>query len=166
MDPLMIGLRLAHFIAGAAWVGGAVYFNLLLVPALRSLDDETSGAVTRRARAAMGPVFGILAIVTIASGGAMIALLRADDPASLTAGWWTSMAIGIVTALLTLAIAFGPEMRALRAVDRLRASIAAAGSARTGPELRRLGGRAATFGRLATASALISLATMAFARFV
>jgi hypothetical protein len=28
MDPLMIGLRLVHFIADVAWVGGAVVLQL------------------------------------------------------------------------------------------------------------------------------------------
>jgi hypothetical protein len=68
----------------------------------------------------MGPVFGALAILTIPSGGAMIAVLRETD---VSAGWWTATVTGIATTVLTLPSPFGPEMSALRAVDRLRASI-------------------------------------------
>lgn len=163
MDLPMIVLRLIHFTAGAAWVGGAVYFNLLLVPALRSMDGRTAHDVTTRVRRLMGPVFGALAALTIGSGGAMIALLQTAD---LSTGWWTSMVIGIATSVLTLAIAFGPEMRALRAVDRLRASEGDSGSERDGSTLQGAAERAVLFGRVATAFALVSLATMAVARFV
>ena len=163
----MIVLRLLHLIFGVIWIGAGFYYNFVLVPSLQRMDARTHRAVNKAVTQIMGPLLGISAIITIASGGVMLVQLRHEPGHDLLAsGWGLAMIVGTVTSILGLVLVLAVEVPTGRKVDRLAASEGREPSEEESRELRQLTDRVVRVGRLATALLFIALASMAIARFV
>jgi uncharacterized membrane protein len=99
-DWLLLGLRLAHALAAAVWLGGGVYFLLILRPALRQRGDEAR-TLLADAQRAFGEWSQVATLTMIATGAVLTfdrlssgrggltyaALLAAKIVAALAAFW-------------------------------------------------------------------------------
>jgi uncharacterized membrane protein len=127
----LIALRLAHVVAGVAWVGGAFVMILLVTRTARRRGDEGELFMTSlltEGKAAR--YFELAALTTVVAG----ALLYWRASSGLQLGWITSpsgigFTIGAVAAVVSLAwggMLVGPAGK--RAAD-IQASVAATGQA-------------------------------------
>lgn len=164
----MIILRLLHFIFATIWVGGGFYYNFILLPRLRKMDDGAQRSVIQAVTQTMAPLLGISALITIISGGVMMVQLRTQHGANfLTTGWGISMMVGLITSILAVVLVFAVEVPTGNKVNRLAASIEGrAPSQEESQELLRLSKQVSFIGRVGTALLFIALASMAVARFV
>ncbi len=163
----MIVLRLLHLIFGVIWVGAGFYYNFVLLPSLQRMDARTHRSVNKAVTQIMGPLLGISAMITIASGGVMLVQLRHEPGHDLLAsGWGLAMIVGTITSILGLVLVLAVEVPAGRKVDRLAASEEREPSEQERRELRQLTDRVVRVGRLATVLLFIALASMAIARYV
>jgi uncharacterized membrane protein len=164
----VIILRLLHLIFGTIWVGGAFYYNFILLPKLRQVDGRTQRSVIKAVTQTMAPLLGISALITILSGGVMIAQLRSEHGTNfLNTGWGISMMVGLFTSILTVVLVFAVEAPTGNQVNKLGASIEGrAPSPAESQELQRLSNRVVFIGRLGTALLFIALVSMAVARFI
>jgi uncharacterized membrane protein len=164
----VILLRLLHLIFGTIWVGGGFYYNFILLPKLRQMDSHTQRSVIRAVTQTMAPLLGISALITILSGGVMIALLRTEHGTNfLTTGWGISMMVGLSTSILAVVLVFTVEVPAGNKVYKLASSIEGrAPSSEESRELQRLSSQVVIIGRVGTALLFLALASMAVARFV
>ena len=164
----MIILRLLHFIFATIWVGGGFYYNFILLPKLRQMDDHTQRSVIRAVTQTMAPLLGISALITILSGGVMMAQLRFEHGTNfLTTGWGISMLAGLITSILAVVLVFTVELPTGNKVDKLATSVEGrAPSSEESRELRRLSDRVIFIGRVGAALLLIALTSMALARFI
>jgi uncharacterized membrane protein len=99
-DWLLLALRLTHALAAAVWLGGGVYFLLILRPALRERGDEARSLVGDAQRA-FGEWAQVATLTMIATGAVLTfdrlssgrggltyaALLAAKIVAALAAFW-------------------------------------------------------------------------------
>jgi uncharacterized membrane protein len=69
-DWLLLGLRLAHALAAAAWLGGGVYFLLVLRPAFRERGDEAR-SLRGDAQRAFGEWAQVATLTMIATGAVL-----------------------------------------------------------------------------------------------
>jgi uncharacterized membrane protein len=107
----VIILRLLHFIFATIWVGGGFYYNFILLPNLRQMDGRTQRSVITVVTQTMAPLLGISALITIVSGGVMLALLRTEHGTNfLTTGWGISMMVGLITSILAMVLVFAVEV--------------------------------------------------------
>ena len=129
----VIALRLAHVVAGVAWVGGAFVMILLVTRTARRRGDDGEAFMTSLltdGKAAR--YFELAAFTTVAAG----ALLYWRASAGLQLGWITSpsgigFTIGAIAAVVSLAwgaTLVGPSGK--RAAQ-IQADVAAAGGATT-----------------------------------
>ena len=164
----MLALRLLHFVFGTIWVGGGFYFNFILLPKLRQMDAGTQRAVIKAVAQIMAPSLGISALITIVSGGVMMARLRTDHGVNfLATGWGVSMMVGLITSILAVVLVFAVEVPTGRKVDKMAAPFEGrVPSQHEGLELNRLSSRVSFVGRVGTVLLFIALASMAVARFV
>ena len=127
----LIALRLAHVIAGVAWVGGAFLMILLVSRTARRRGDEGELFLTSLlTEGKAAHYFELAAVTTVVAGG----LLYWRASSGLQLGWITSASgigftIGAVAAVVSLAwggMLVGPAGK--RAAD-IQVNIAAAGRA-------------------------------------
>jgi len=107
----MLWLRLVHIVAGAFWVGAAVFMAAIVVPAARAAGAEGGNFLERlmqqpRTRAALGGAM----VLTVLSGLAMYGRLSGG----FQRGWVTSpqgLALGAGAIATILAAAIGGARR-------------------------------------------------------
>ena len=163
----MLVLHLLHLIFGTIWLGAGFYYNFVLLSSLRRMDAGTHRAVNTAVTRVMGPLLGVSALITVASGAVMLARLRPEHGCDLLAsGWGRAMRVGVVTTIVALVVVFAVELPAERKLDRLAAAGGGEPGGRESAEVRRLADRAVFLGRLATALLFVALASMAVARYV
>jgi hypothetical protein len=170
MDLGLIALRLAHVVAGAAWVGGAFAMILLVSKTARLRGAEgdvfmstllTEGKATR--------YFEIAAVTTVVAG----ALLYWRASNGFQVSWITSpsgiaFTIGGVAALVSLVwggLVVGPAGKRAAAIE---ADVAAAGGVPSHAQRTELDGIRSRLGKFAVADLTllgIAVVTMATARY-
>lgn len=170
MDLGLIALRLAHVVAGAAWVGGAFVMILLVsrTAKLRGADGDvfmstllTEGKASR--------YFEVAALTTVVAGS----LLYWRASGGLQLGWVTSptgiaFTIGAVAAVASLlwgGLLVGPAGKRAAAIE---AEVTAAGGIATNAQRSELDAIKRRLNRFAVADlALLGIAvvTMATARY-
>jgi uncharacterized membrane protein len=170
MDLGLIGLRLAHIVAGAAWVGGAFVMILLVTRTARMRGADGDLCVTTlltEGKAAR--YFEIAAITTVLAGGLLY--FRASGGFQLA--WITSpsgigFTIGATAAIVSLAwggLVVGPAGKRAAAIQ---ADVLAAGGAATPTqtsELDAIRKKLTTFGIADLALLGTAVVTMATARY-
>ena len=68
MDPLLVVLRLVHVVAGALWVGFALFMSFFLGPALAQVGPEGGKVMAALQRRGIMTVLPLLAILTMIAG--------------------------------------------------------------------------------------------------
>ena len=164
----MIILRLLHFIFGTIWVGGGFYYNFMLLPKLRQTDARTQRSIIRAVTQTMAALLGVSALITIVSGGVMMAQLRTEHGTNFrTTGWGISMLVGLITSILAVVLVFTVEVPTGNKADKLAASFdGRVPSQEESQEMRQFSNRVILIGRVGTALLFIALASIAVARFV
>ena len=170
MDLGLIALRLAHVVAGAAWVGGAFVMILLVTRTARMRGADGDAFVTTlltEGKAAR--YFEIAAITTVLAGGLLY--FRASGGFQLA--WITSpsgigFTIGALAAIVSLVwggLVVGPAGKRAAAIQ---ADVAAAGGAASpvqASELDAIRKKLTTFGIADLALLGTAVITMATARY-
>ncbi|MFA4966561.1 MAG: hypothetical protein WC709_13150 [Thermoleophilia bacterium] len=164
---MTIGVALIHLAFATIWLGTDLYFHFVVAPQLRTLDASLLGSVTASLHRVTSPLLAASAVLTIVSGLAMMVQLHPDHPGAFsTTRWGTALLVGAVASILVVVIAVAVDLPAGKKLARLAGSVqgreATAGET---AELRRHSERSILAGRVATVLLLVSLATMAVARY-
>jgi hypothetical protein len=171
MDVSLIALRLAHVVAGAAWVGGAFVMILLVsrTARLRGADgDVFMSTLLTEGKAAR--YFEIAAVTTVVAG----ALLYWRASGGLQVAWVASptglaFTIGAAAAIVSLVwggLMVGPAGKRAAAIE---AEIKAAGGVASSTQQAELDGIKARLDRFAVADLVLlatAVVTMATARYL
>ena len=101
-DALLLIIRWVHAIAAVAWVGGGIFYWLVLRPALRG--DDVPPAVGRFAGAEFGGMV-VLAMWTLVVTGAVLAFTRLAEPtASVPYGAVLAVKVGLAGWMFLLTV--------------------------------------------------------------
>jgi uncharacterized membrane protein len=170
MDWYVIILRLIHIAAGIFWVGAAFVFFLFIQPSVRELGPEGQQFMGHLGtRKKLPGIILISAILTVLAG--ILLYIRVSD--GFSADWIGSgpgigFTIGGVAALVTVILGLIITKPAADRMGALGQQIAAAG----GPpkpeqlaEMQRLQGRLLSIGWVSMVLLVISVVTMATARY-
>jgi hypothetical protein len=171
MDLGLIALRLAHVVAGAAWVGGAFVMILLVTRTarLRGADgDVFMSTLLTEGKAAR--YFELAALTTVVAGS----LLYWRASGGLQLGWITSptgigFTVGALAAIVSLAwggTMVGPAGKRAAAIE---AEVKAAGGPPTPAQRDELDAIKSTLNRFAMADLVllgVAVVTMATARYL
>lgn len=170
MEFLLILLRLIHVAGGALWAGAAIAYLFFFEPTAAALGPAAPKFMQHLVDKRRYPVFmNVASMLTIVAGLGLLWLVSGGlNVAWLTSGPGLGFTIGSVAALVAFGIGFfGIRPRAQR-LGQLGAAMAAAGGPPTpeqGAELQRLGAEMHTYERWDVAFLMISLVTMATARY-
>lgn len=129
-DYFLLAIRWLHAIAAVAWVGGGIFYWLVLRPALRS-DNPPSG-VARVAAAEFGQLVG-LAMGVLAVTGAVLAVQRLTEDTS-TVTYFSVLALKIALAAWMFFLVISSRKGRTEADDgrgRLRVAVNALGHVNT-----------------------------------
>jgi hypothetical protein len=171
MDFSLIALRLAHVVAGAAWVGGAFVMILLVsrTARLRGADgDVFISTLLTEGKAAR--YFEVAAVTTViagallywrASGGLQIAWISSPTGLAFTIG-----ATAAIVSLVWGGLMVGPAGKRAAAIE---AEVKAAGGIASSTQQAELDGIKARLNRFAVADLVLlgtAVVTMATARYL
>ncbi|MBI4312129.1 MAG: hypothetical protein HY681_10160 [Chloroflexi bacterium] len=168
MDLLIALLRIAHILSGVVMVGNTIFVALVLGPRLRLVAPPVRGQVMGALGPVMTPLQGIMAMVVIASGLALVLALRSSVLGQLwTTGWGWAITAGFVA---TVAGTIAGSFFMSKTMAQLQAAGAAIqGRPPTGEEAGRMQAlqkRAGLLTNVILAMSVIAVVTMAVARYV
>jgi uncharacterized membrane protein len=165
----VVWLRLLHIVAGAVWVGAAVYIALFVLPAARAAGAE-GGRFLDSLMRRTGPALGVAMLLTVVTGFAMYGRLSAGfNRAWVTSRPGLALAAGAAAALLAVIIGVGVNGRAGRKSGALRKTLASQGGAppaALAAELATLQSRMELGARVTAALLVLAAAAMATARYL
>jgi hypothetical protein len=171
MDPLFVGLRLIHIIAGMLWVGGAVLSFFFIESTAAELGPDGEKFMDRIINRRRLPIyFVVLSGLTVLAG----LILYWIDSDGLRGEWIGSpfglaLTVGGVAGLLAF---IGGNLLIKPNIDRLveiGSAIKAGGGPPSEAQLQELGAaqrRLRTIGAIDTVLLLVAAAAMASARFL
>lgn len=171
MDIVMIILRLLHIVAGAAWVGFAVFVAFLLGPAIQDSGPEGGKVMGALMRRGMMVAMPLLAVTTLLSGlwlywkvsaGFNSAYMGSPAGAMFGAGG----ALSILAFALGMTISRPAMMKVTALMQSLGASTPPDERERTMKEVAHLRARASAASRWLSLLLVAALACMAIARYV
>jgi hypothetical protein len=171
MDPLVLLLRLVHVLAGAIWVGMAVFASFYLTPAIQEVGPDGGKVMAALQRRGVMVVMPLLALGTLVSGF----WLYWRDSMGLQPGWAgsaTGIGFGagglfaLAAWVVGMAVLRPSMMRAVALGQGLAGSLPEAERASRAEEIARLRGRSAAAGRIVAVFLLLATALMAVARYL
>ncbi len=171
MDVGLIALRLAHIIAGAAWVGGAFLMLTIVNRTAKLSGADGEKFMERLLTIGKGAeYFAILALTTVVAGGLLY--WRASGGLNLT--WITSptglgFTIGALAAIVSFVWGGAVVAPTVKKMQAIGADIVAAGGQPTHDQLSRLDvlrRRLEVFGRADLLLLGIAVVMMATARYL
>ncbi len=166
MDLPLVIARLVHIISGTFWVGAAIYLAVLLEPSIRSSSAELERQLLSRTSRLNSLWITSSAVVTIASGFALISMTPGRSMSELgDGGWGTMILVGLLASLAAFFISGFAGMataKLRRAVESASAS-GIPGSERQLANFRR---RLSLLGYLNAILVVVAVGSMAIARFV
>lgn len=165
----MIWLRFVHIVAGAVWVGSAVFMAAFLLPAVRAAGGDGSrllGRLMQRTR----PAFGLAMLLTVVSGLIMYGRLSAGfNLAWVRSRPGLALAAGAVATIAAVVIGAGGNGPAGAKMAAIRKSLEAQGGMPTPAqtaELASLTARSGRAGQVAAGLLVVAVAAMAVARYL
>ena len=168
MDIGLITLRVLHIVSGVFWVGGVFFFTLIAEPRLRALGPTIQRPAMQSITRVMGPAFETAGSITIVSGLAIVYVLRSDDLSSIfDSRWGWAILVGFISTISAAIIGFGFTLRTARRLQGIAAGIE--GRPPNPDEMQQiqsLSSRLIILARTVTVLLLITLLTMASARFL
>ncbi len=166
MDTEIIVIRLLHIVPGVVWAGGAIFATLIMEPRLSILSPEVRGPAMRSVGKLMGPVFTVLAIITIGSGFALIARTPGREYDQLfDTGWGWAIGIGIIATFIMFAFGLATARTAM-IMGRLTDSLQGPPSPEQSSQLQASVRRLRLLARIVVVFAFIAIGSMAAAGWV
>ena len=170
MDIGMIILRLLHIVAGAIWVGIAVFGAFLLGPAVQDSGPEGGKVMGALMKRGMMVVMPVLAITTILSGGMLFGKVSAgfngaymSSPSGMMFG--TGGALGILAFVLGLTIT-RPTMVKINAIMTALPNTPPGEREQRMQEVAALRSRASAASKFLALMLVAAVAAMAIGRYV
>ena len=162
----MVWLRLFHIVAGAFWVGAAVFGAFFVMPTARAAGLE-GGRFVGRLMQRMGPALGVAMLFTVVPGLIMYGRLSAGFNRAWAATP-TGMALGAGALATIVAIVVGIAVNAPTRTKMvaIRKRIEGSGGERETAELARLQGRIERGAQVVAVLLLIAAGAMAVARYL
>ncbi len=166
MSGELIVLRVLHIVAGAMWVGTAVFMTLVLEPVLRGSGPEVAKAIGPKLWRRMTALMHGSALTTIVFGMFLIARTtgRGFDQLFLSAWGW-AIGLGMITAVGGYGCGITSGLALKKAID-ISTGIQGPPPPETIAQITALRGRNRMFLRIATVLIILSVGTMASARYV
>lgn len=87
MDPVMVGLRIVHIVAGVLWVGGAALFFFYIEPTLNALGPDAEKFMNELVNRRKVPLYFVAASTLVVVFGL---ILYWRDSNGLQGAWMTS----------------------------------------------------------------------------
>ena len=173
MDSLvtLLVLRAIHILAGAFWVGAALFVTLFLIPSLRGAGPAAGGVMQQLAQVRRLPLWMMSAtVLTILSG---IGLYWYDS-AGFTSAWLGSgqakvFGFGGLLGIVGAVVGMGVNVPVGRRLGVIAAQSQAAGrppTAEEAAEMQRLQARMATAGQFVSVLLVLATLAMAVARYL
>lgn len=171
MDYLMLLLRLAHIVAGALWVGFAVFMGLMLIPAFMESGPASGPVMAALQKRGLTTLPMIFAILTLVSGLWMFWKVSGGfDPAFMRSRTGMGLGFGGLMAILAFIVGMSvtrPAMvRSAALMQSLGPETPEAERSRIMAEASQLRARGAAGARIVSIMALVALAAMALARYL
>ncbi|MBM3943992.1 MAG: hypothetical protein FJ317_00675 [SAR202 cluster bacterium] len=167
MNAEFVVLRLLHIVAGAFWVGSALFLTLILEPSVRALGPAIQGPVMRKLGPKVGMAAGTASFITVGAGVALALRLRWNSLDTwFDTGWGYAILIGFIVSILGIVTGAMTGAQSMK-MERIAKGIT--GRAPTPEEtqqMKQLSERLAKFGRATAVLVTIGVGTMAAARFV
>ncbi|HEY9230261.1 MAG TPA: hypothetical protein VIP11_26655 [Gemmatimonadaceae bacterium] len=168
---MIIALRLLHILAGVFWAGAVFFVAVFLLPSIRD-SGPSGGAVMRQLVGVRKyPIFVfVFALITVLSGAALYmrnVSLSAGAFARSNAGM--TYGIGALAALVTLGIGMAVLTPTAKRLGVVAATVQAGGgppSAEQAAEMGRLQARMGVATSTVAVLLLVTVLTMAIARYV
>jgi hypothetical protein len=168
---LLVVLRLVHVVAGALWVGMAVYTTVYLLPSIEEAGPDGAKVAAGLQRRGILTVLPILALLTIGSG--VWLYWRASGGLTgqfLRSGTGLGFGLGGLVSIIAYAVGITVLRPSMMRSAKLMAEMTAAmpegeRHART-EEARRLRARGTRAGQIVAVLLIVALAAMAVARYL
>lgn len=166
----LIVLRIIHIVAGSLWVGSAVYYFLFVEPTVKDLGSAGPKFMQSFIGKRRVPLFmNTVSSLTVAAG----ALLYWSTSGGLQGAWLSSgpgigFTIGSVAGIVVYGIGFfmiRPRAERLSAIGGAIALGGGPPTAEQGAEMQQLGEEMTRIERVDVALLMVSLLTMATARY-
>jgi uncharacterized membrane protein len=171
MDPLLLTLRLIHVLAGALWLGFAIFIAFYLGPAMDDGGPEGGKIMVSLQRRGLPTAIPLLALATVLSGmwlfwrisgGQFSDYLRSPTGLTLAIGWLVS--------ILAFAVGMAVTRPAMMKVGELMQSLAGAANPAEREQILAtaagLRSRASVAGRVGGVMLILTAASMAVARYL
>ncbi len=172
MDLPLVITRAVHIVSGSFWVGAAIYLAVLLEPSIRSGSIELERQLLRRTSKLNSLWITGAAVLTIASGFALVSMTPGRSMGDLgEPGWGTMILIGLLASLAAFFVSGFAGMATAKLRRALEsASPDASTSLETTPESERqlanFRRRLSLLGYLNAVLVVVAVGSMAIARFV
>ena len=168
---LMIVLRLIHIVLGAFWVGAAFVTAGFLLPSAQAAGPAAGPMMKQLIGVRRLPiVIMVAAILTVLSGFGMYWRDHSvSNGAFSRSAQGMTLGVGGIIALLTVGLGMGVITPAGKKLTELTGAIAASGGPPTAEQAKMMAalqGRMMTASRAAAAMLLITVSTMAIARYL
>jgi uncharacterized membrane protein len=169
MLTLLLVLRVIHILGGVFWAGSSFLMTGFIEPTVRSAGDDGRRFMQRfNSQSRFSTVIAVAAGATVLAGLWMIWIVSAGSAAFFETGRGLGLTIGMLAGILAFILGFVMQNRPLRRMASIGGEIAAAGRPPT-PEqvatMEKLMGTVRLGGRLVAALLLVSVVTMATARY-
>jgi len=169
MLTLLLVLRFIHILGGVFWAGSSFLMTGFIEPAVRAAGDDGRRFMQRfNATSRFSTVIAVAAGSTVLAGLWLLWIVSGGRSAFLETGRGLGLTIGMLAGILAFILGFVMQNRPLRKMAAIgRASAAAGGppSSAQAAQMERLMGTVRLGGRLVAGLLLISVLTMATARY-
>jgi uncharacterized membrane protein len=123
MDPILVAIQALHILAGVVWLGGAVFMNIVVLPAIVELPVREQRAMARRVIFGPERIMIGSALLTAALGilrGTAYGPIRSVESLATAYGVVWGIAIAITISVFFVGARMtGPAAHALLDDDRL-----------------------------------------------
>lgn len=170
-DPLQLTLRLIHIFGGVFWAGTVLFLFRFLMPAIAGSGPGGQAVMQQLAsKQKLGVFLPVAALLTVLSGLGMYARnVAGSSGAWVHSRQGVTYGVGGLAAIFALIIGATMIGRSLEGIVKIQLDAQAAGRALTADEeatVARLKVRSARGTRMAARLLIITVATMAIARYV
>ncbi|MFN2568619.1 MAG: hypothetical protein ABR564_03335 [Candidatus Dormibacteria bacterium] len=136
----LTAVRFVHYLAGIAWVGASLVLAIVVFPAIDRCPGQVRAPIMRALAARIAPWETVAATTVILSGGIQAALQHRLDQgwAILSTRWGQGIGVGLLCALLLIALGLSVLAPLTRRFTELESTVALDGE-RSALSIRELG---------------------------
>ena len=169
MLTLLLVLRVIHILGGVFWAGSSFLLTGFIEPTVRASGDDGRRFMQRfNSQSSFSTVVAAAAGATVLAGLWMLWIVSGGSAAFFETGRGLGLTIGMLAGILAFILGFVMQNRPLRRMAAIGGVVAASGgppSAAQAATMETLMGTVRLGGRLVAVLLLISVVTMATARY-